>query len=63
MSYLVPREKGGPDHPDNVVPACARCIHSKGKRTILEWPAARALLFPTVFQVLAARTSALEVKP
>lgn len=61
ISYLVPISRGGPDRAENVLPACPRCIHCKGKRLITEWPAAKALLLPSVLEALARRSAALKV--
>jgi hypothetical protein len=35
--HLVPRERGGPDAPDNVVEACRKCRSAKGDKGIYEW--------------------------
>jgi len=35
--HLIPRSRGGPDIPDNVVIACRTCNSSKGERGVYEW--------------------------
>lgn len=35
--HLIPRSRGGPDTPDNVVMACRTCNSSKGDRGVYEW--------------------------
>jgi hypothetical protein len=35
--HLIPRSRGGPDVPDNVVMACRACNSSKGDRGVYEW--------------------------
>ena len=37
MDHLIPRMRGGPDSPDNLVTACRSCNSSKGGRDMLEW--------------------------
>ncbi len=39
LDHVMPRSRGGPDHPDNLVPACGPCNSSKGARTPEEWRA------------------------
>ena len=35
--HLIPKSKGGPDIPDNVVVACRKCNSSKGEDGVYEW--------------------------
>ncbi|WP_435589795.1 HNH endonuclease [Micromonospora aurantiaca (nom. illeg.)] len=49
--HVIPRSRGGADHPDNAVPCCRTCNGAKADRTLAEWVAtgqapvnARALL-------------------
>jgi hypothetical protein len=35
--HLIPRSRGGPDIPDNVVMACRSCNSSKGAQGVYEW--------------------------
>jgi len=35
--HLIPRNRGGPDIPENVVPACRSCNSSKGDKGVYEW--------------------------
>lgn len=37
LDHVMPRSRGGADHPDNLVPACKTCNASKGARTPEEW--------------------------
>ncbi len=37
MDHLIPKNKGGPDIPDNAVVACKKCNSSKGDKGIYEW--------------------------
>lgn len=37
MDHVVPRSRGGPDTPDNIVLACAGCNCAKGARLPSEW--------------------------
>lgn len=37
MDHLIPRMRGGPDSPENLVTACRSCNSSKGARDMLEW--------------------------
>lgn len=37
LDHVIPRSRGGIDHPDNLVPACQPCNGSKGARTPDEW--------------------------
>ena len=41
IDHILPRSKGGTDHPDNLQMLCAGCNRSKGGRTMAEWTAAR----------------------
>lgn len=41
VDHILPRSKGGTDHPDNLQLLCAGCNRSKGGRTMSEWKAAR----------------------
>lgn len=35
--HLIPRARGGPDVPDNVVRSCRNCNSAKGTRGLYEW--------------------------
>ncbi len=35
--HIWPLSRGGPDSPENVVPACGRCNRSKGTKLLTEW--------------------------
>lgn len=37
LDHVIPRSRGGDDHPSNLVPACRPCNSSKGARTPEEW--------------------------
>lgn len=37
LDHVVPRSRGGPDHPRNIVRACQRCNLSKGDKLPSEW--------------------------
>jgi 5-methylcytosine-specific restriction endonuclease McrA len=37
LDHLIPRNKGGPDIPDNAVIACKSCNSSKGDKGVYEW--------------------------
>lgn len=37
LDHIVPRSKGGSDHPDNLVPACQRCNGAKSALSLEEW--------------------------
>lgn len=37
MDHLIPKMRGGPDSPENLVIACRSCNSSKGGRDMLEW--------------------------
>jgi len=37
MDHIVPRSRGGADHPDNLTPACKPCNTSKGAKMLDEW--------------------------
>ncbi|MEM4284048.1 MAG: HNH endonuclease [Candidatus Caldarchaeum sp.] len=39
--HIIPRCRGGMDHPDNVVWACEKCNQEKGDRDPFEWYTAR----------------------
>lgn len=39
LDHIVPRSKGGPDSPDNLVPACQRCNSAKSALSLEEWAA------------------------
>ncbi|HBP53781.1 MAG TPA: hypothetical protein DD643_05320 [Synechococcus sp. UBA8638] len=41
VDHILPRSKGGTDHPDNLQLLCSGCNRSKGSRTMAEWRAAR----------------------
>ena len=40
VDHILPRVKGGTDHPDNLL-LCSGCNRSKGGRTMAEWRAAQ----------------------
>lgn len=37
VDHVIPISRGGPDAPENVVPACKSCNSSKGAKTLDEW--------------------------
>jgi 5-methylcytosine-specific restriction endonuclease McrA len=37
MEHVVPRIKGGPSWPENIVAACSRCNRERGHRTPADW--------------------------
>ena len=37
VDHLIPKMRGGPDAPDNLVWSCRRCNSSKGSRDLIEW--------------------------
>ena len=39
VDHILPRSKGGTDHPDNLQLLCSGCNRSKGGRTMAEWRA------------------------
>ena len=41
VDHILPRSKGGTDHPDNLQLLCSGCNRSKGGRTMAEWRAAQ----------------------
>ena len=41
VDHMLPRSKGGTDHPDNLQLLCSGCNRSKGGRTMAEWRAAQ----------------------
>ena len=41
VDHILPRAKGGTDHPDNLQLLCSGCNRSKGSRTMAEWRAAQ----------------------
>ena len=42
VDHILPRSKGGTDHPDNLQLLCSGCNRSKGGRTMAQWRAAQA---------------------
>jgi len=40
VDHILPRSRGGTDHPDNLQLLCSGCNRSKGGRTMAEWRAA-----------------------
>ncbi|MYF36517.1 MAG: hypothetical protein F4226_06970 [Synechococcus sp. SB0678_bin_12] len=42
VDHILPRSKGGTDHPDNLQLLCSGCNRSKGGKTMAEWKAAQA---------------------
>lgn len=47
VDHLIPRIRGGPDEPDNLIIACKSCNSSKGGKDMLEWMLGRGL-FPSI---------------
>lgn len=41
VDHILPKAKGGTDHPDNLQLLCAGCNRSKGDKTMAEWRAVR----------------------
>ena len=41
VDHMLPRSKGGTDHPDNLQLLCSGCNRSKGGKTMAEWRAAQ----------------------
>ena len=41
VDHMLPRTKGGTDHPDNLQLLCSGCNRSKGGKTMAEWRAVR----------------------
>ena len=41
VDHMLPRAKGGTDHPDNLQLLCSGCNRSKGAKTMAEWRAAQ----------------------
>ena len=41
VDHILPRSKGGTDHPDNLQLLCSACNRSKGGRTTAEWRVAQ----------------------
>ncbi len=39
VDHMLPRSKGGTDHPDNLQLLCSGCNRSKGSKTMAEWRA------------------------
>lgn len=37
IDHVWPLDKGGPEHVDNLVPACGRCNNSKGRGLLTNW--------------------------
>ena len=42
VDHILPRSKGGTDHPENLQLLCSGCNRSKGGRSMAEWRAAQA---------------------
>ena len=59
MDHMIPKMRGGPDNPENLVTACRSCNSSKGSRDMLEWMVRRghfpALLLLRRYIKVAAR--------
>ena len=41
VDHILPKSRGGTDHPDNLQLLCSGCNRSKGNRTMAEWKAAQ----------------------
>lgn len=41
VDHILPKSRGGTDHPDNLQLLCSGCNRSKGNRTMAEWRAAQ----------------------
>ena len=37
IDHLLPRSRGGPDHPDNAIFVCKKCHSSKSDKRLYEW--------------------------
>ena len=46
VDHLIPKMRGGPDAPDNLIWACRQCNSSKGGRDLLEWMAVKGRFPP-----------------
>jgi 5-methylcytosine-specific restriction endonuclease McrA len=57
LSYIVPLSRGGKDQLKNALPICPRCVNCKGRRLITEWPAARTIIPPAMYELLEKRTA------
>ncbi len=47
VDHLIPRIKGGPDEPDNLILACRSCNSSKRDRDMLAWMFSKGM-FPSI---------------
>ncbi len=43
VDHILPRSRGGTDHPDNLQLLCSGCNRSKGGRTMAEWRASQQI--------------------
>ena len=43
VDHILPRSRGGTDHPDNLQLLCSGCNRSKGGKTMAEWKAAQQI--------------------
>ena len=39
VDHILPKSRGGTDHPDNLQLLCSGCNRSKGNKTMAEWKA------------------------
>ena len=45
VDHILPRSRGGNDHPDNLQLLCSGCNRSKGAKTMAEWRASQAPVY------------------
>jgi len=61
LDHVVPRSRGGPNHPRNLIDSCAKCNGEKGNRLPSEWLGAENV--PPLVAAIEARVCAtIEVR-